>query len=73
MGVHPLAGTLAPAELLIDVEKLERAYHDRQPDLTNPNRLGCGQTHAGSGKRCRNLRIESRDEERLVCGAAFRH
>jgi phosphoglucomutase len=39
MGVHPLAGTRAPAELLIDVEKLERAYHDRQPDLADPNQL----------------------------------
>ena len=39
MAIHPLAGTLAPAELLIDVEKLERAYHDRLPDLTDPNQL----------------------------------
>ena len=39
MGIHPLAGTRAPAELLIDVEKLERAYHDRQPDLADPNQL----------------------------------
>jgi phosphoglucomutase len=39
MGMHPLAGTAAPAEMLIDVEKLERAYHERQPDLADSNQL----------------------------------
>src|SRR5262245_23543812 len=39
MATHPLAGKPAPAELLIDVSRLEREYHTRQPDLTNPNQL----------------------------------
>ena len=36
---HPLAGQLAPAELLIDLAKLEREYLTRQPDIANPNQL----------------------------------
>jgi phosphoglucomutase len=39
MATHPLAGKPAPAELLIDVSKLERDYYTRQPDLANPNQL----------------------------------
>ncbi|MFA7003420.1 MAG: phosphoglucomutase (alpha-D-glucose-1,6-bisphosphate-dependent) [Verrucomicrobiia bacterium] len=39
MKAHPLAGTTAPAEMLIDVAALERAYHDRTPDLADPNQL----------------------------------
>jgi phosphoglucomutase len=39
MATHPLAGKPAPAELLIDVSKLERDYYQRQPDLANPNQL----------------------------------
>src|SRR3954470_678834 len=39
MSVHPLAGKPAPAELLIDVARLERDYLQRQPDLADPNQL----------------------------------
>jgi phosphoglucomutase len=39
MAIHPLAGKAAPAELLIDVSRLERDYYTRQPDLANPNQL----------------------------------
>ena len=39
MATHPLAGKAAPAELLIDLSKLERDYYTRQPDLANPNQL----------------------------------
>jgi phosphoglucomutase len=39
MNIHPLAGKLVPAELLIDVDKLENAYYERQPDLGDPNKL----------------------------------
>ncbi len=34
--MHPLAGHPAPADLLIDVAALERAYHDRRPDPAVP-------------------------------------
>ena len=39
MATHPLAGKPAPAELVIDLSKLERDYYTRQPDLANPNQL----------------------------------
>jgi phosphoglucomutase len=39
MKTHPLAGQPVPAELLIDVGQLERAYYERQPDLSDPNQL----------------------------------
>ncbi|MCX6899343.1 MAG: phosphoglucomutase (alpha-D-glucose-1,6-bisphosphate-dependent) [Verrucomicrobia bacterium] len=39
MKAHPLAGKTAPAEMLIDVAALERAYHDRTPDLADANQL----------------------------------
>lgn len=39
MATHSLAGKPAPAELLIDLSKLERDYYKRQPDLANPNQL----------------------------------
>ena len=32
----PLAGTPAPRELLVDLERLERAYHDSRPDPEDP-------------------------------------
>src|SRR3954464_15343567 len=33
MAIHPLAGKPAPANLLIDVSRLEREYHERRPDF----------------------------------------
>ncbi len=39
MSIHPLAGKPVPAELLIDVTKLEKAYYERQPELSDPNQL----------------------------------
>jgi len=39
MNLHTLAGKPAPAELLIDVSKLERDYYERKPDTANPNQL----------------------------------
>jgi phosphoglucomutase len=39
MIIHPLAGKPAPADMLIDVDQLQRAYFDRQPDLSDPNQL----------------------------------
>jgi len=36
MPVHPLAGRPAPPELRIDVAALEREYHERLPDLSDP-------------------------------------
>lgn len=36
---HPLAGKPAPANLLIDVSRLERDYHERRPNLDDPAQL----------------------------------
>src|ERR1700722_10847806 len=36
MAVHPLAGQLAPANVLIDVPALEQAYYSNKPDPANP-------------------------------------
>jgi phosphoglucomutase len=39
MVTHPLAGKLAPAELLIDVARLEREYYERKPDVGDARQL----------------------------------
>jgi phosphoglucomutase len=36
MALHPLAGKPAPKDLLIDLARLERDYHERLPDLADP-------------------------------------
>src|SRR4051794_31154690 len=36
MPLSPLAGKLAPADVLIDVDRLVAAYNDRRPDPDNP-------------------------------------
>jgi len=36
MPLSPLAGKPAPSEVLIDVDRLLAAYHDRRPDPANP-------------------------------------
>jgi phosphoglucomutase len=37
MAISPLAGKPAPKDLLIDVARLERDYHERKPDIADPN------------------------------------
>ena len=39
MAIHPLAGKPAPAEVLINVEEIERAYDERTPNPDNPQQL----------------------------------
>jgi phosphoglucomutase len=36
MPISPLAGKPAPKDLLVDVARLEREYHDRRPDMGDP-------------------------------------
>jgi len=36
MGLSPLAGKPAPAEILIDVDRLLKQYVDRKPDVSDP-------------------------------------
>jgi phosphoglucomutase len=37
--ISPLAGKPAPKEMLVDLDKLEREYYQRKPDLADPNQL----------------------------------
>jgi phosphoglucomutase len=37
--ISPLAGKPAPKEMLIDVERLERDYFERRPDVGDPNQM----------------------------------
>jgi len=39
MAISPLAGKPAPNNLLVDLDRLERDYYERQPDVANPNQL----------------------------------
>ena len=39
MALHPLAGRPAPADILIDVERLVDAYYTQRPDPQNPEQL----------------------------------
>ncbi|MDC7786035.1 phosphoglucomutase (alpha-D-glucose-1,6-bisphosphate-dependent) [Rhodoplanes sp. TEM] len=36
MTISPLAGKLPPAELLVDLDRLDRAYYERVPDVADP-------------------------------------
>jgi phosphoglucomutase len=50
MALSPLAGKPAPAEMLVDPARLERAYHECRPDLDDPaQRVSFGTSgHRGS-------------------------
>ncbi|MGA8293788.1 MAG: phosphoglucomutase, alpha-D-glucose phosphate-specific, partial [Rhodoplanes sp.] len=50
MPISPLAGKLAPPELLVDLARLERAYYEREPDVDDPTqRVSFGTSgHRGS-------------------------
>jgi len=39
MPIHPLAGKAAPADILIDLKQLEKAYYECKPDVDNPQQL----------------------------------
>jgi phosphoglucomutase len=39
MAIHPLAGRPAPADMLIDVGKLDLEYYERRPDPADPRQL----------------------------------
>jgi phosphoglucomutase len=53
MSLSPLAGKPAPKEILVDLAKLEREYHSRQPDLDDrTQRVSFGTSgHRGSSLR----------------------
>jgi hypothetical protein len=37
--ISTLAGKPAPKEMLVDLARLEREYHERRPDLADPGQL----------------------------------
>jgi len=39
MAIHPLAGKPAPADILIDVAAIEKAYYERWPNVEEPRQL----------------------------------
>ena len=53
MAISPLAGKPAPRELLVDLDRLEREYYARVPDLEDPSqRVSFGTSgHRGSALR----------------------
>src|SRR5512139_1997214 len=53
MATSPLAGRPAPKELLVDLNRLERAYYDAAPDMGDPNQAVAFGTsgHRGSSLR----------------------
>jgi len=50
MPISPLAGKLAPSELLVDLARLDRAYYERKPNVDDPTqRVSFGTSgHRGS-------------------------
>jgi phosphoglucomutase len=53
VAVHRLAGTRAPADVLVDIARLEADYYAQEPDLTDPaQRVSFGTSgHRGSSLR----------------------
>jgi phosphoglucomutase len=53
LALSPLAGRPAPREILVDLERLLRDYHDRVPDVDDPGeRVSFGTSgHRGSSLR----------------------
>jgi phosphoglucomutase len=52
-GISPLAGRVAPPELLVDLDQLERQYYERRPDTNDPAQMVSFGTsgHRGSSLR----------------------
>jgi len=66
--LSPLAGKAAPREMLVDLNKLERAYFDTSPDVEDPNQL----VHFGtSGHRGSSLRASFNEAHILAITQAI--
>src|SRR5262245_45010780 len=59
MPISPLAGKPAPKEQLINLAKLERAYYDRQPDVSDPTQLVAFGTSGHRGTPLKNTFTEA--------------
>ncbi len=66
--ISPIAGKLAPPELLVDLSKLESAYFHTRPDVADPNQL----VHFGtSGHRGSSLRASFNESHILAITQAI--
>src|SRR4030042_4250280 len=59
MKIHPLAGKKAPPGLLVDGDKLEKAYYERMPDLNDPNTWVSFGTNGHRGSPLENTFVEA--------------
>jgi hypothetical protein len=67
--ISPLAGKVAPKEMLVDVALLEREYLERRPDTADPNQL----VSFGTSGQCPYRRLKGRHPEWMVCRPAVRY
>ena len=58
-GISPLAGKPAPRELLVDLNRLEREYYERRPDLNDPAQMVSFGTSGHRGSSLRGSFTES--------------
>ena len=59
MEISPLAGKPAPASLLVDLDRLEREYYERRPDVEDPSQLVSFGTSGHRGSSLRGTFTES--------------
>jgi phosphoglucomutase len=59
IAVSPLAGKPAPKELLVDLARLERAYYENRPDVSDPNQMVIFGTSGHRGSSLRNTFTEA--------------
>ncbi|MBV8288467.1 MAG: alpha-D-glucose phosphate-specific phosphoglucomutase [Hyphomicrobiales bacterium] len=57
--ISPLAGRPAPKEMLVDLDRLERQYYERKPDLGDPDQLVSFGTSGHRGSPLRGSFTES--------------
>src|SRR5271166_1954222 len=59
MEISPLAGKPAPKSMLVDLAGLEREYHERKPDLSDPSQLVSFGTNGHRGSPLRGSFTEA--------------
>jgi phosphoglucomutase len=57
--ISPLAGKPAPKELLVDLARLEKAYYQNHPDLSDPNQMVLFGTSGHRGSSLHNTFTEA--------------
>lgn len=57
--ISPLAGKPAPKEMLVDLARLESAYYENRPDVSDPNQMVIFGTSGHRGSSLRNTFTEA--------------